>query len=133
MLLEPVDPNERFRARRRQARRRIAVRRISLLAVVTLAAAGATLGSRFLSESDSGTAGAGPPQGPANAQPPKPERRPYPTEMRGVHVTMALASLKGRFDEYLDLTREGLNTIELDIKDEYGEIGFKAAVPLARR
>src|SRR5215211_7386344 len=132
MLLEPVDPNERFRARRRQARRRIAVRRISLLAVVTLAAAGATLGARFLSESDSGTAGAGPPQGPANAQPPKPERRPYPTEMRGVHVTMALASLKGRFDEYLDLTREGLNTIELDIKDEYGEVGFKAPVPLAR-
>jgi hypothetical protein len=135
MLLEPVDPNERFRARRRQARRRIAVRRISLLAVVTLAAAGATLGARFLSESDSGAAGAGQnrPQAPVNAPAPKPEPRPYPTEMRGVHVTMALASLKGKFDEYLDLTREGLNTIELDIKDENGQIGFKAAVPLAQK
>jgi hypothetical protein len=135
MLLEPVDPNERFRARRRQARRRIAVRRISLLAVVTLAAAGATLGARFLSETDSGATGAGQnrPQAPANTPPSKPEPRPYPTEMRGVHVTMALASLKGKFDEYLGLTREGLNTIELDIKDENGEIGFKAAVPLARK
>jgi hypothetical protein len=53
--------------------------------------------------------------------------------MRGIHVTMALASLKGKFDEYLGLTREGLNTIELDIKDENGEIGFRVAVPLARK
>jgi hypothetical protein len=135
MLLEPVDPNERFRARRRQARRRIAIRRISLLAVVTLAAAGATLGARFLTDADSGAVGA--PQnraeGNANAEATKPEPRPYPTEMRGAHVTMALASLKGKFDEYLDLTREGLNTIELDIKDENGEVGFKVAVPLARK
>jgi hypothetical protein len=135
MLLEPVDPNERFRARRRQARRRIAIRRISLLAVVTLAAAGATLGARFLGEADRGAAGAQQDRSEGNptAQAPKPEPRPYPTEMRGVHVTMALASLKGKLDEYLDLTREGLNTIELDIKDENGEIGFKAAVPLARQ
>jgi hypothetical protein len=135
MLLEPVDPNEKFRARRRQTRRRIAIRRISVLAVVTLAAAGATLGARFLSESDSGAAGAR--QNRANEPPPppapKPEPRSYPTEMRGVHVTMALASLKGKFDEYLGLTREGLNTIELDIKDENGEIGFRVAVPLARK
>jgi hypothetical protein len=135
MLLEPVDPNERFRARRRQARRRIAIRRISLLAVVTLTAAGATLGARFLSDADSGAARVQQDRsgGNPNTEAPKPEPRPYPTEMRGVHVTMALASLKGKFDEYLDLTREGLNTIELDIKDENGEVGFKVAVPLARK
>ena len=39
-------------------------------------------------------------------------------EMRGVHVTMSLASLDGKIDEYLALTKHGLNTLELDIKDE---------------
>ena len=44
--------------------------------------------------------------------------------MRGVHVTMALASLHGKLDEYVALRRAGLNTIELDVKDENGEVGF---------
>jgi hypothetical protein len=48
-------------------------------------------------------------------------------------VTMALASIPGKFEEYLALTEEGLNTIQLDVKDENGEIGFvPSAVPLAR-
>jgi hypothetical protein len=52
--------------------------------------------------------------------------------MRGVHVTMALASIPGKLDEFLSL--RGLNTIELDVKDENGEIGFvPSAVPLARQ
>jgi hypothetical protein len=55
-----------------------------------------------------------------------------PKVMRGVHVTMALASIPGKLDEYLSL--DGLNTIELDVKDENGEIGFvPSAVPLARQ
>jgi hypothetical protein len=58
--------------------------------------------------------------------------RPAPLEMRGVHVTMALASLPGKLEEYLSL--HGLNTIELDVKDENGEIGWvPSAVPLARK
>jgi hypothetical protein len=128
MLLEPVDPNERFRARRRRSRRRRAIQRVAVLAVAALAAAGATLGARFLTESDSAPRG-------APAAPTKLERetRPYPAEMRGVHVTMALASLDGKIDDYLSLTRDGLNTLELDVKDENGEIGFHAPVPLARR
>jgi hypothetical protein len=134
MLLEPVDPNERFRARRRQHRRRIAIRRISLLAVVTLTAAGATLGARFLSE-DGTSAVAGKQSRESQSAAPsvqKPQPRPYPVEMRGVHVTMALASLDGKFDEYLALTRDGLNTIQLDVKDENGEVGFRVRVPMAR-
>jgi hypothetical protein len=52
--------------------------------------------------------------------------------MRGVHVTMALASIPGKLDEYLKLS--GINTIELDVKDENGEVGFvPSAVPLARK
>jgi hypothetical protein len=134
MLLEPVDPNERFRDRRRQARKRRAIRRTAALAVVALAAAGTALGARFLTERDAQVAS--PESGHAAtttaAAPPKPEPRPYPDEIRGVHVTMALASIPGKIDEYLSLTKHGLNTLELDIKDENGEVGFrKPKVPLA--
>ena len=46
---------------------------------------------------------------------------------------MALASLDGKIAEYLKLVDEGMNTLELDIKDENGEIGFlPSSVPLAR-
>jgi hypothetical protein len=55
-----------------------------------------------------------------------------PKTIRGVHVTMALASIPGKLDEYLALS--GLNTIQLDVKDENGEVGFMpSAVPLARQ
>jgi hypothetical protein len=64
---------------------------------------------------------------------PKPQPRPYPAEIRGVHVTMALASVPGKIDEYLSLTKNGLNALELDVKDENGEVGFrKPKVALAR-
>jgi hypothetical protein len=55
-----------------------------------------------------------------------------PIELRGVHVTMALASLPGKLDEYLDLEQDGLTALELDVKDENGEVGFEpSSVPLA--
>jgi hypothetical protein len=134
MLLEPVDPNERFRARRRQARKRRAIRRTGALAVVALAAAGTTLGARFLTEGDAHVAGSDSAQTPTTQAPaPKPVLTPYPDEIRGVHVTMALASVPGKLDEYLALTKHGLNTLELDVKDENGEVGFrKPKVALAR-
>jgi hypothetical protein len=132
MLLEPVDPNEKFRARRRQARHRRAARRVAVLSVVALTAAGVTLGARFLTVRD--TNGTTPNASSDEPAPPKPKPRPYPVEMRGVHVTMALASLDGKIDEYLSLTRAGLNTLEVDVKDENGEVGFRGpAVPLARK
>jgi hypothetical protein len=54
--------------------------------------------------------------------------------VRGVHVTGALASLPGKLAEYVRLEKHGLNTIELDVKDEGGEISFTpAGVPLARK
>ena len=60
--------------------------------------------------------------------------RPLPVEVRGVHVTGALASLPGKLDEYVALTKAGLNTIELDVKDEGGEIAFApTGLPLARK
>ena len=70
----------------------------------------------------------------ATPKPAAPQPRALPDEVRGVHVTMALASLDGKLEEYLALTDEGLNTIQLDVKDENGEVGFvPSAVPLATR
>ena len=60
--------------------------------------------------------------------------RPLPVEIRGVHVTMGLASLPGKLAEYVDLERDGLTAIELDVKDENGQVGFNASsLKLARQ
>ncbi len=46
---------------------------------------------------------------------------------------MGLASLPGKLAEYVDLEREGLTAIELDVKDENGQVGFNASsLKLAR-
>ena len=58
---------------------------------MALAAAGTTLGARFLTERDAhvaGTGGGQPATAAAAPVEPKPEPRPYPDEIRGVHVTM---------------------------------------------
>jgi hypothetical protein len=60
----------------------------------------------------------------AKKRPAKPEMRPRPKEIRGVHVTMSLAEIPGKIDEYLALRRHGLNTLEVDLKDESGQVGF---------
>ena len=46
---------------------------------------------------------------------------------------MALAGIPGKLDEYIALKNSGLNALELDVKDENGEVGFPANVPLARK
>jgi hypothetical protein len=127
-MLQPIDPSERFRLRRENARRRQRRRRLTALAVVALAAAVVTLGARFL-PSDS--------PGPRNqaadasgtktaAEPEKKTPRALPDEIRGVHVTMALANLDGKLEEYVGMADQGLNTLELDVKDENGEVAFRS-------
>src|SRR4029077_6886366 len=57
-----------------------------------------------------------------------------PREGRGVHVTMGVAGLEGKSDEYAALKAYGLNTLEVDVKDENGKIGFvSAAMPKLAR
>ncbi|CAM4068399.1 putative glycoside hydrolase [Kibdelosporangium persicum] len=53
--------------------------------------------------------------------------------MRGVHMTaLAWASPQLR-EPVLQMAREGrIDTVELDIKDESGEVGYDSAVPLGR-
>lgn len=62
---------------------------------------------------------------------------PVPTShprMRGVHLTaLAWASPELR-EPVLQMARDGLiDTVELDIKDEDGEVGYDSQVPLARQ
>ena len=136
MLYPSLDPNERFRARRddvrrRKRRRRAAVAAILLLALLALAGGMTLAGKATKTGTDSGTQLA---SGVAGTLQAATRPGPLPVEVRGVHVTGALASLPGKLAEYEALTKYGLNTIELDVKDEGGEISFSpAGVPLARK
>ena len=64
---------------------------------------------------------------------PSPFHSQLPDEIRGVHVTMALASLPGKLAQYVALKKDGLNTIELDVKDENGHVGFLQGIPSLAR
>lgn len=135
MLYPSLDPNERFRARRAQVRRRKRRRRAAvfalLLALVLAVAGGATLAGKGGRAAKARTALPVPAVAAVAAQT---RPRPLPVEIRGVHVTGALASLPGKLQEYVGYKRHGLNTIELDLKDEGGIVNFvPSAVPLARR
>jgi hypothetical protein len=136
LSMEGSHQTARARERRRQRRRRqVRRRRLVASAVLLALAAGITLGARSVGGGTSDTAE------PAAAttavaqeagSKPATNHVPLPQEIRGVHVTMALASLPGKLQQYLALP--GLNTVELDVKDENGNVGFiPSAVPLARR
>jgi hypothetical protein len=139
MLYPSMDPNERFRARRDDTRRRKRRRRalafgVGLLAVLALAAGMTRSGHVRSPAPPAGQAAAAPESSAVTGVPTSLRPRPLPVEVRGVHVTGALASLPGKLEEYAALTKSGLNTIQLDVKDEGGEIGFRpAGVPLAAR
>ena len=136
MLYPSLDPNERFRdrrqsSRRRKRRRRAVVAGILLLGVLALAG-GMTLAGKG-GKAGTGAATQAASHVPATLQVAA-RPRPLPVEIRGVHVTAALASIPGKLAEYEALTKYGLNTIELDVKDEGGEIAFTpAGVSLARK
>jgi hypothetical protein len=129
--METLDPNERFRERRRAARRRKRIRRSAGAIALLLAGAALAVGARGLDSRGPGAAQPAAGKG-AKQKPQRRDRPPVPDEIRGVHVTMALASIPGKLDEYA--ATPGLNTVELDVKDENGEVGFyRLAPPLARR
>ncbi|MGW4633333.1 putative glycoside hydrolase [Nocardia sp. NPDC004415] len=53
--------------------------------------------------------------------------------MRAVHVTAHAWSHEGLREAVLDLARQGrIDTVQLDIKDEDGVVGYDSQVPLAR-
>jgi len=135
--MDAHDRSARLREHRRERRRRqVRRRRAVALAVLLAAVAGITLGARSVGGGSGGKAeqveGAAPAKQKSAVPVVAKGHVAVPKEIRGVHVTMALASLKGKLQQYLAMP--GLNTIELDVKDESGRVGFiPSAVPLARR
>jgi hypothetical protein len=129
MLFPPVDPNERFRDRRAAIRRRKRLRRGAVIGALLGVVAVLGVGAQWMGGSATRPEAVDLQTLPSS---PKSGLRALPIELRGVHVTAALASLPGKLDEYLDLEREGLTALELDVKDENGEVGFvPRSVPLA--
>ena len=119
MYVHPrIDPNDRYRDRRRQARRHKRLRRAFVATGLLAVAAAIVLGATFFTRS-----GTTPPPD-AKGKAAGPQRARVPDEIRGVHVTMGLASITGKLGEYLALRAYGLNTLELDVKDENGSVGF---------
>ena len=124
-LHERIDPNDRFRERRRQARRRRRIRMAVAVAVVgALVAAIAGGATYFTSRGRHVAKPARPAQASRTLRVSRLFRSRVPVEVRGVHVTEGLASIPGKFESYVALRSQGLNTIELDVKDENGYVGF---------
>src|SRR5207249_8691298 len=63
------------------------------------------------------------------AAPVRPFHSVLPEELRGVHVTGPLMSLPGKFQQYLALKKYGLNALEVDVKDEAGNVSFLRGAP----
>jgi hypothetical protein len=108
-VLQPVDPNSRRKIRRAEAQQRRHRRRLiavgALLALIASGVVGAVIATHIHGHKTVRAAARAP-------QAPKPQvlqPRPLPQEVRGVHA------------------------IELDVKDENGEVGFPVNVPLAKK
>jgi hypothetical protein len=134
-VLQTVDPNARSKRRRLEAqqqrrRRRLIVAGL-LLALISAAVLGGVIAIKVRGHKTVRAAARA--EKPAASRPGALQPRPLPNEVRGVHITPALAGIPGKLQQYLALKKDGLNTIELDVKDENGEIGFPVDVPLARR
>lgn len=139
-----IDPNQGFRQRRMRQRRRVQQRRIGAILVVVGVAVALTFGFRAVTGDDESS----PPATTAEAQPapaigtvepvsPTTLQTPgieLPDYVRGVHVTMPLVAQPGKMDEFIALSAAGLNTLQIDVKDEEGRIAFvPEASPLAQR
>jgi hypothetical protein len=111
---------QRVETRRRQVRRR----RLTALAIVAGVVLVSMLAGKLLAGSDA--VSLTPVESAAVANP---FHSTLPQEIRGVHVTMDLAGIPGKLASYLALRKDGLNTIELDVKDENGEVGFINGAP----
>ena len=127
-IASDIDYTELRRSRREARRRRIRRRRLTALAVLVLLGAAALFG---LVRVFSGSAGAAAVmlQPVRSAAPTSPFHAPLPEEIRGVHVTGPLMSLPGKFKQYLALRSYGLNTVEVDVKDETGDVAFVKGAP----
>jgi hypothetical protein len=127
-IASDIDRTELRRQRREAHRRRVRRRRVTAFAVLAALAIAGVFGlSRLLTGSSAGAAIVLTPV--RTAMPSSPFRTPLPEEIRGVHVTGPLMTLPGKFASYLALRGSGLNTIEVDLKDESGNVSFVRGAP----
>jgi hypothetical protein len=127
-IASDIDYSELRRVRRELRKRQVRRRRLTATALLVVLAAAALFG---LTKLVSGSAGAAiivlePVR---SAMPTNPFRSTLPDEIRGVHVTGPLMSLPGKFQQYLALKKDGLNTLEVDVKDESGNVSFIKGAP----
>ena len=115
--------------RRTHRRRRAAA--LASIAVVVCVAAGAwtSLGGgnqkRVPVDLKSSTPAVAPPKVKAVAS----NHVAMPKLVRGIHVSLAVAGSPAHMSQFMNLTSKGLNTLEIDVKDENGEVGFKVGAP----
>jgi hypothetical protein len=125
--------SELRRQRRDERRRQVRRRRLTALGVLTILGVAALFG--LIKLVSGATAGASSVflHPAANSVPASPFRRTAPEEIRGIHITGPLMSLPGKFTQYLALRKQGLNTVEVDLKDESGNVSFERGAPTIAR
>jgi hypothetical protein len=124
------------RAERDQMRSVYRRRRAMAVAVLALPVAGFVFAGKFPSDNKKAsatkttrTSAAAAPVAATTAD--GTQRFPAPTEVRGVHFSMHLASDQRAIQKVVDAfdASSGLNAVELDVKNENGEIGFTEGMP----
>ena len=130
-IVSDLDYAELRRQRRELRRRQVRRRRLTALGILAALAVVAVFG---LTRLFTGSAGASVSLVPvSNVVPQTPFRTPLPEEIRGVHITGPLMSLPGKYAQYLALKKDGLNTVEIDLKDESGNVSFVKGAPAIAR
>jgi hypothetical protein len=130
-IVSDVDYAELRRQRRELRRRQVRRRRLTALGILAALAVVAIFGlTRLFTGSSGASVNLAPVSG---AVPATMFRTPLPEEIRGVHITGPLMSLPGKFAQYLALKRDGLNTVEIDLKDESGNVSFVNGAPAIAR
>jgi hypothetical protein len=125
-----LDYAELRRQRRELRRRQVRRRRLTALGILTVLAVVSIFGLIRLFTGSAGQVDLVPASGSVAAAS---FRTPLPEEIRGVHITGPLMSLPGKFAQYLALKRDGLNTVEIDLKDESGNVSFVNGAPAIAR
>ena len=123
-----IEVTELRRQRREARRRQVRRRRLAAIGVLAALAVAALYGIVQL-VAGTGAAQAVSLEPVRTATVMSPFRTPLPEEIRGIHLTGPLMTLTGKLDSYLALKKDGLNTIELDLKDESGNVSFVKGAP----
>ena len=102
-VLQPVDPNSRYKLRRAEARQRRHKQRLIAAGVLLALVAAGVVGGVIATHVRGHKAVRAAAREEQVSKPQVLQPRPLPAEVRGVHITMALAGLPGKLNEYVAL------------------------------